>query len=625
MCGFVSFHTSSVDLDKYENTLYDMLEAVKHRGPDGQGFRKIHRKLMQGHVRLAIFDPKHGQQPMRSSDGRYSLVFNGAIYNHVEIRKELLSLGIILHTQSDTEILLQGLIVFGKDITKKLVGMFAFVFHDSKENSWIAARDQFGIKPIYYTIATDLVIFASEKKSIEKFSLDPLSVDFDALTDFLILQFTFGNKTLTQQIQRIEPGSVLCGIGDRILSEEKYWKPEFSESNLSEDAAIEVLEFQITKSIELNMRGDFEVGSYLSGGLDSSLVASLAQKNHNQSLKVFHGKFSDSPSYDESSFAELISNSNNLELFQVVITKDQFLSEIQELIKILDEPSAGIGAFPQLMVSRLAATQVKVVLGGHGGDELFGGYTRYFLAYLEQSLKGAINQNQEEGKHLLLFSDVLSQLPTLKNYTPLMKSFWSDGLFDPMDQRYFKLLNRSSELIDLLNPEIANHIDPIHTYEKFRDSFNGANNSSYINKMMNFDLINVLPALLHVEDRVSMANALESRVPFLDPRLVETLYSLTPAIKFAKGESKSLLKKIAFKHIPSQIVERKDKMGFPVPLELWMADTKFQKTIKHHILSAPDLWSRSLQNSSTKIENLQPRVLWGMLSLSIFWSNVVKK
>jgi asparagine synthase (glutamine-hydrolysing) len=206
-----------------------------------------------------------------------------------------------------------------------------------------------------------------------------------------------------------------------------------------------------------------------------------------------------------------------------------------------------------------------------------------------------------------------------------MKNFWSEGLFDPMDQRYFKLLNRSSDLIGLLNNEITSNLKPNSTYEKFRESFNSANSSSYINKMLNFDLENILPSLLHVEDRVSMAASLESRVPFLDPRLVETLYSISPTIKFKKGESKYLLKKIAEKYIPNQVIERKDKMGFPVPLNLWMKDEKFQKTMIDHINSAPELWDRKIQSNSTKFENFQPRVLWGMLSLSIWWRDVLKK
>jgi asparagine synthase (glutamine-hydrolysing) len=206
-----------------------------------------------------------------------------------------------------------------------------------------------------------------------------------------------------------------------------------------------------------------------------------------------------------------------------------------------------------------------------------------------------------------------------------MKSFWSDGLFDPMDQRYFRLLNRSSELINLLNGDISENIKPKQTYEKFRDSFNGANSTSYINKMMNFDLENILPSLLHVEDRVSMSASLESRVPFLDPRLVETLYSISPTIKFKKGESKYLLKKIARKYIPTEVIERKDKMGFPVPFNLWMKDIAFQKAIVDHIYSVPELWTKKIQNNSSKIEELQPRVIWGMLSLSIWWRDVFKK
>ncbi len=621
MCGFVSFHTSSENLDKYENTLKSMLEALKHRGPDGQGIRKIPNQLLQGHTRLAIFDPLHSQQPMFSKDNRYSLVFNGAIYNFLELREEMRAKGVEFYTQSDTEVLLEGLILFGQEIVQKLVGMFSFVFHDSKENSWIAARDHFGIKPIYYISIGKTLIFGSEKKSLEILLRGNHSLDYEALTDFLFFQFTFGTNTLATQIKKIEPGTVLNGNGYEINSVKKFWIPEFTDSELSEEQLLGVLEEQLAHSVNINLRGDFEVGSYVSGGLDSSLIASLAQKKRNQSLKIFHGKFTEDRLFDESRYAEVVSRANDLELFQITITKSQFLEEINTLVEILEEPIAGIGSFPQLMVSRLAATKVKVILGGHGGDELFGGYTRYFLAYLEQALKGAINETQEEGKHLLLFSDLLPQLPALKNYSPLMKSFWSEGLFDPMDQRYFKLLNRSSELIGLMNIDLTKNLTPKHTYEKFRESFNSAKSPSYINKMMNFDLVNILPSLLHVEDRVSMSASLESRVPFLDPNLVKTLYSISPTIKFKKGESKYLLKKIAQKYLPNQVIERKDKMGFPVPLNLWMQDSSFQKTVIEHINSAPDLWRKDIFSKSTKIENLPPRVIWGMLSLSIWWRN----
>jgi asparagine synthase (glutamine-hydrolysing) len=274
------------------------------------------------------------------------------------------------------------------------------------------------------------------------------------------------------------------------------------------------------------------------------------------------------------------------------------------------------------MVSKLARRHVKVVLGGQGGDEIFGGYARYLVGYLEQALKGAIFETQEEGRHLVSLESIVPHLALLKQYKPLLANFWSKGLFDEMDKRYFHLIDRSQGINEMLHPDTLDGFDREALFDEFQKVFNHPDTSSYINKMTHFDQKTLLPALLQIEDRVSMSVSLESRVPLLDYRIVDLVTSMPPQLKFKGGRTKHILKKVIGDLVPKSVLERKDKMGFPVPLAEWMRGGIVREFVGDVLLS-----QRSLQRGIFKPQSLQAmldhqgvggRQLWGALSLELW-------
>jgi asparagine synthase (glutamine-hydrolysing) len=290
----------------------------------------------------------------------------------------------------------------------------------------------------------------------------------------------------------------------------------------------------------------------------------------------------------------------------------------------MDEPAAGPGLFPQYMVSALAKDHVSVVLGGQGGDEIFGGYARYMVAYLEQCLKGAIFETQEEGKHIVNLESIIPNLTLLKQYAPLLKKFWREGLFEDMDQRYFRLIDRSRDLKYILNAEVWDSYNRDEIFRKFQKIFNNPKTKSYFNKMTYFDQQTLLPALLQVEDRVSMAVSLESRVPLLDFRIAELVASMPPTIKYRGGQTKYILKKTMGSLLPAPIVKRKDKMGFPVPLRQWW-DSDLKEFVLDTLLS-PTCLQRGMYNRRgleylLKNEGQFDRQVWGALCLEL-WNRI---
>ncbi len=623
MCGICGvFGYSPQPQEEKKQLVRKMMARLSHRGPDAEGIHTPQNSIL-GHVRLAVIDLEQGRQPMVSEDGRYTLIFNGEIYNYLELRKSLELKGVRFRTQSDTEVLLQILIQQGEKAFNELNGMFAFAFHDNQTGQWILARDPFGIKPLYYSVVDDEIVFASEIKALLEHPEIKAEQNWKAIQHYLTFQFYLNGETLFKGIHEIEPGFYLKGQAGKINQTVKYWDVNYHVNfEKSEGSFKEELIFLLKDSVRLQMRSDVPLGSHLSGGIDSSAVASLASATFGNELSAFTGKFNEGHEYDESGYAKLVAEKINAHYYEVIPTSNQFVDLLPKLIYFLDQPIAGPGIFPQFLVSQLASEHVKVVLGGQGGDEIFGGYARYLVGYLEQAIKGAIFETQEEGKHVVTLASIISNLSVLKEYHGLMQHFWRDGLFEDMDRRYFRLIDRSPDITELLTDDARQSFGREEIFAEFQSIFNHPDTGSYINKMTHFDQKTLLPALLQVEDRVSMAVSIESRVPLLDTRIADLITSMPPRIKFKGGRSKYIFKEVMRDKLPKSIVDRKDKMGFPVPLKEWMKEGILKDFVCDVLLSKScrerGFFRQEALEKFIHKEGTFGRQLWGILCLELW-------
>jgi len=596
-------------------------ELQKHRGPDDKGIW-IHDKekfIGFAHRRLSIIDLDSGHQPISDCKGNW-IVANGEIYNYKELKQELKDYEFL--TNSDTEVILEAYKKWGPACVNRLRGMFAFAIWDEEKQILFCSRDRFGIKPFYYTINNNNFYFASEAKALLPF-LEEIETDLDGFQDYLSFQFCLGEKTLFKNIYQLLPSHNLI-IKNGHLSLNKYWEVYYEMNFDNTDSffkrKIEELLLDSTKS---HLVSDVSLGAYVSGGLDSSLIASIAnQQLDNSQLIGFTGKFSnEGDSFDESFYANEVAKFAEFELQQVNINSQHFLDNIKKIIYHLDYPVAGPGSFPQYMVSALASKSRKVVLGGQGGDEIFGGYTRYLVAYFEQCIKGAIDGTLDNGNFIVTYDSIIPNLASLKNYKPMLKEFWSKGLFDQMDARYFRLINRSNSLGDEIFWEnLDQNYSPLVSFKKIFHGEN-VNNRSYFDLMTHFDFKTLLPALLQVEDRVSMAHGLESRVPLLDHSLVEFAATIPSDIKFKDGMLKRVFKETFKSYLPKSITQRKDKMGFPVPLNQWIE--KDLKDFVYDTFSSSVALSRDLINNRKVLNSIEKepqfgRKIWGFLCLELW-------
>ena len=427
-------------------------------------------------------------------------------------------------------------------------------------------------------------------------------------------------KTLFKGIMELLPGHTLT-IRNGLLEVKRYWEVYYEvDFDHTPKYFEEKLQALLSESADLHLRSDVPVGCYLSGGLDSSIVSSLATRIGNGKLQAFHGKFREGKKYDESQFARELAQWCGLELHEIEITSSDFLENIRKLIYHMDYPAAGPGSFPQFMVSRYASGHRKVLLGGQGGDEIFGGYARYLIAYFEQCIKAAIDGTMDNGNYIVTYESIIPNLTALRSYKPLLKEFWREGLFDDMDRRYFRLINRASTIQAEVNWELLRDYSPFETFSSIFNC-NNVRKESYFDLMTHFDFKTLLPALLHVEDRVSMAHGLESRVPFLDHPLVEFSATIPSDIKFKDGTMKQVLKKAMGSMLPDGILNRKDKMGFPVPLKEWI-NGEANEFIRD-IFSSQAASGREFVNNRQILKSLafEPeygRKIWGFLCLELW-------
>ncbi len=626
MCGIVGIINKNgkpVEL----SLLSSMAETISHRGPDEEG-HLVDGSIGFYHKRLAIIDIVSGKQPMTSDS--VSIVFNGAIYNYKELRESLKQMGHSFQTHSDTEVILRMYLEYGPDFVSQLNGMFAFLIYDREKKQMITARDHFGIKPLYYYLDKEHLIFASEIKALlEHPGINP-DPNYKAIQEYLIFQYVLGNETLFKGILKMLPGHYqIIDLDSFHIKTVKFWEPDFAVDNYhTEEYFIVRLRELLEDTVDIQMRSDVPLGTSLSGGTDSSIVTLLAAKKSSEKLKSFTGAFQEGPEFNEIDYAREVSSACGAKMFKIFPTETEFIELLPKLIYHMDEPAAGPGLFPQYVVSRLAAKEVKVILGGQGGDEIFGGYTRYVIAYLEQALKGAIYETNVEGEHIVSLQSILPNLPFLKEYIPMLRGFWKENLFEPMDQRYFRIIDRTGGDWSALSDEFKASIDFDRILSRFQSIFNHPNTLSYYNKMVHYDMVANLPSLLHVEDRVSMAVSLESRVPLLHHRIVELVTSMPPRMKFKGAEMKYILKKAVKDILPPKILERKDKMGFPVPLHLW-ARNNVRKFFQDILLSrtSKERGIFDLGQVEKLVENEEAfgRRLWGLLNLELWFRQFIDK
>ena len=596
-----------------------MNDLIRHRGPDDDGvWVHEHGHVALANRRLAVIDLEHGHQPMSDEAGRW-ITYNGEVYNHAELRTELGS-SAGFRTHCDTEVVLRGHAHWGlEDAVERMRGMFAYGLWDEPAGELICVRDRFGVKPLYYALVDDVLWFASEAKALLP-CLPEIATDAEGLRDYLAFQYCLDGKTLFAGVRELPPGHSLRVKGGSVRVA-PYWEIYYDLDWDHTDAWFqERTAALLDQAVDLNLRSDVPVGVYLSGGIDSSAVAALAARRSREPLAAFTGRFHEGPAYDESAYARLVAERAGLELDVVDISSADFARHIEDLVYHLDYPTAGPGALPQYVVSRHASAHRKVLLGGQGGDEVFGGYARYLIAYFEQCIKAAIDGTMHDGDFVVTYESIIPNLATLRQYKPLMQHFWRDGLFDDLDARYFRLVNRTPGVEQVIRTEELGEYSP---FETFQAIFNGSNtgHQSYFDKMTHFDLKTLLPALLHVEDRVSMAHGLESRVPMLDHRLVELAATVPADKKFKDGQLKYLLRRAVAPVLPPEIESRADKMGFPVPLTEWMngplRDFVGDLMTSEAAASRPFVDNRKVLDSIER-EGQFGRQAWGLIALELW-------
>jgi asparagine synthase (glutamine-hydrolysing) len=622
MCGIAGI--ASIDgtpVPRLEVALSVLDRLIAHRGPDGNGRWSCgSRRVGLAHRRLAIIDLSAAAQQPMTGPGSTVISYNGEIYNYPELRAALTPVW-DFRSASDTECILAAYDRHGVDCLGHLRGMFAFAIWDERRKRLFCARDRFGVKPFYYAVVGNLFVFASEAKALLPF-MPEIASDPEALAEYLTFQYTIGEATLFRGIRQLLPGHSLI-IEDGRVDVRRYWDVRYEidydhSPRYFENRLVELLD----DSVRMHLRSDVPVGSYVSGGLDSSLIAILAGKAEHGVGDCFHGRFTEFPGYDESDYAAVAATRAGARLHVTDITARHFRDRIADVIYHLDYPVAGPGSFPQFIVSQLAAQHLKVVLGGQGGDEIFGGYARYLLAYFEQCIKAALDGTYKNGSFVVTIESIVPNLGLLREYKPLMTEFWREGLFGGHDERYFRLIDRSTDLGEEVDWTM---LDKNQVFERFLAIFNNQSNvhkEAYFDKMTHFDFKCLLPALLQVEDRMSMAHGLESRVPLLDHPLIEFAATVPADVKFQGGRMKHLLKLAYSAQLPPAIAERRDKMGFPVPLKEWFSgelrdlvqDTfRSRQARQRPFLNAPAILA-NLDNASRF-----SRKVWGLLSLELWY------
>jgi len=570
MCGFIGcLHdkptiVSEDRMSKFE----DMNTIITHRGPDDAGY--FHDEYVQfGFRRLSIIDLEAGHQPLSYENDRYWIIFNGEIYNYLELREELIKKGYEFSTHCDTEVIIALFSAEKEKAVEKLRGMFAFVIWDKQEQQLFGARDPFGIKPFFYYESGDKNYYASEKKSI-LLALENDVLNYSSLQYYLTYQFVPEPETMSDGIKKLEPGHYFTKkIGEK-LETHVYWKASFNPVKKSEDVLVKEIREALFDSVKIHMRSDVPVGSFLSGGIDSSIIVSIAKEFH-PAIKTFSVGF-ERDGFSEIDVAKQTAEKLGVENISYVISADEYMKELPKIIWHMDDPLADPAAIPLYFVAREARKHVTVVLSGEGADELFGGYN----IYREPQSLEVFNKIPESGKTLLKkIADILPE--GMRG-----KSFIERGV-TPMEERYIGNAKMfSEEEKKRLLRSYHEGLDYTNITSPF---YNESKGYEPVNRMQYIDIHTWLRGdILLKADKMTMAHSLELRVPFLDKVVFDVASKISPEMKTANQTTKYILRKAVEGIVPEHVLSRK-KLGFPVPIRHWL---------KHEMYD----WAQSIINNS---------------------------
>lgn len=558
-----------------------MRDILHHRGPDEAGIF-VENNVGLGHRRLSIVDLKNGQQPMFNADRSCVITYNGEVYNHADYRQELTEKGYRYNTQSDTEAILHLYEEYGAECVHKLRGMFAFAIWNKNSKELFIARDRFGVKPLYYVHDDEgSLYFASEIKSLLAVKAVRAELNYGALPDQLANHGTSYDETLFAGVKRFLPGHFLIWKDGRIRIE-KYWDLEFEpkhEDRSDADFVEEWLDL-FRKSVELRLMADVPLGMFLSGGIDSSAIAAMMAEMVDQPIKTFSVGFAEREA-NEFEFARIVSKAFKTDHHEFTITPDQFFAELPNLVWHEDEPLGFEASIPLYFVSKLAEQHVKVVLTGEGSDEILGGYGRYgkTLALLNYGEK------YETFTPRFLREAVRSGVETLPNSLnrKLKRTFLTlDANIEDIYFDNFAIFGKSMQS-GLLSNETKARIDEANPYGHLQNWIAETDAEDLLDKLLYADTKTYLHELLMKQDQMSMAASVESRVPFLDHKLVEFTAKLPEKMKIRGRTTKWILREAMKGILPREILER-PKMGFPVPLGRWLRN-EYRHVADEYVLS----------------------------------------
>ena len=572
MCGIAGIVATEALAPDDRNRAIAMRDVITHRGPDDAGLF-VDGQAALGHRRLSIVDLAAGHQPLANEEESIWIVFNGEIYNHADLRPSLESAGHRYRTRSDTETIVHAYEQWGDGCVERLRGMFAFAIWDARRRRLLIARDRLGVKPLYWARVGDRLLFGSEIKALLASGLFTPRANEGALPELLGTRYLSGSETLFEGVHRLMPGHTLVfEKGDVRI--QQYWeipvgKASAELSGLRETEVVDRFRSLLEESVRIRLMADVPLGMFLSGGLDSSAIAALMAGMIDRPLQTFSVAFKDR-AYSELDYARQVSTAIKADAHEIVIDDEDFFGALPKLIWHEDEPIAHPSSVPLYFVSKLASRHVKVVLTGEGSDELLAGYGKYPRALANWRAAKAYGAVPEALRSWIA-SSVVPSLP---------------GRFARYARRSFLAMPRTPEAMffdnfaaiglarqhSLLTSRYAALATPERAYGPSRAFYNAVNGTSTVlDRLLYTDLKTYLVELLMKQDQMSMAASIESRVPFLDHRLVEFAAALPPRLKLRGFSTKWILREAVKSMLPAEILTRK-KMGFPVPFGPWMKD-----------------------------------------------------